>query len=556
MATCVTTEPADFEALVRAGQQAVTRYLLARTGSAAEAAELAQETFVRAYCAMSKGDRPRRPLPWLLAIARNVFLEAMRSARYQRQLTARMGQLMGTEWQSPWQEQVESRLVVGEAVDSLPPELREPVLLHYFAGLTVPEVAGHLEITPAAAKTRLYRARQALRGELETLVSDTKQVTFVLPRDLAARAREMAERPAVYESVDVTLQVGGRRQMAAPMFSPVFSGEGLSLEDLQLAARQLRAAMVAGDRPLTHKLELGPAPELFDHPDPIAVWSFLRSAEVGNEVFQNSEEGHLVATDGWWLGTDPSAPALLAEFKQTGLRHLWFTFAGLGDTHDELCQRPGAFAANLKAMERSREAGIETGANIILSTCNVGEVRELAQTTLSLGAERLVPLYVFIWSRHWPEYEEIRPIPEEVAGLPPEELEVNWGRKAFWENPEAFTEGALTRAAIASEHTTYDYAEITRRPTLWVAPNLDLLLRVNDAPGVRLANLRTDDPVQVYRRLAGIEWPAPPPPDAELARRYGDLTGRKLHALPSLRQKWLAAWQQESGAPWLPLIAY
>jgi RNA polymerase sigma-70 factor (ECF subfamily) len=557
MAVSITAEPVDFEALVRAGQQAVTRYLLARTGSAAEAAELAQETFVRAYCAMSKGDRPRHPLPWLLAIARNVFLEARRSARYQRQLTARMGRLMGREWESPWQEQVESRLVVGEAVDSLPTELREPVLLHYFGGLTVPEVAGHLEITPAAAKTRLYRARQALRGELETLVGEAKKALFVLPRELAAKAKEMAERPGVYEAVDVWLQIGGRHWIAGPMFSPVLSGEVLSLEDLQFAVRQLRAAMVAGDRPLTHKLDLLPVPELFDHPSPIEAWSFLRSAELGNETFQNSEEGHLIATDGWWLGTDPAAPALLAEFRRAGLRHLWFTFAGLGDTHDELCQCPGAFAANIAAMERSREAGIETGANLILSTRNVTEVRELAETVLSLGAERLLPLYVFIWSRQWPEYEETRPTLEDLAGLPPEGLEVNWGKKAFWENPEAFTEGALTRAAMASEHSSYDYAEITRRPNLWVAANLDLCLRVNDAPAVRLMNLRTDDPAQVYRRLAEIQWPAPPPPDAELARRYGDTAGRKLHpGLNCLRQKWLAAWQRESGVPWLPVIAF
>ncbi len=45
----------------------------------------------------------------------------------------------------------------------------EPVLLHYFGGLSIAETAGHLEITAGATKTRLWRARQALRGKLETM---------------------------------------------------------------------------------------------------------------------------------------------------------------------------------------------------------------------------------------------------------------------------------------------------------------------------------------------------------------------------------------------------
>ncbi len=48
----------DFEELVRDTEAAVLRYLLARVQSAAEATELAQETFVRAYCAL-RNARPR-----------------------------------------------------------------------------------------------------------------------------------------------------------------------------------------------------------------------------------------------------------------------------------------------------------------------------------------------------------------------------------------------------------------------------------------------------------------------------------------------------------------
>jgi RNA polymerase sigma-70 factor (ECF subfamily) len=555
-------EPVDFEALVRHGQQAVMRYLLARTGSPGEASELTQETFVRAYCALANGERPRHPIPWLLAIARNVFLEAMRSQRYQRQLRDRMARIMGLEWESPWHEQVERRLIVAHAIDGLSADLREPVLLHYFAGLSLSEVAGHLEITAGAVKTRLWRARQALRGELEVLVSDInkKAAVFAMPRDLAAKARLIAERPPIYDSLYVGLQVGGQRWPTAPTLEPEFSGEGLRLADLQFAIEQLHAARVAWDRALANRLELWPLPELLDHPQPVEVWSFLRSAELGNDAFQNTEEGHLVPTDGWRLGTDPQAPQLLADFRKAGLRHVWFTFAALEKTHDELCERPGAFAAIVNAMKRCRDAGIETGANIMVSTRNTGQVKDLALLIRSLGAERFIPTYAAGRVRQWPAYEDIRPEPEDLVGLPPQGLDVNWGYQEFWANLEAFTEGALTRAAVEAGRGTAAcrLSEQKKRGLwIWVAPNLDMLMRSassqETAPTPRLANLRDDSPAHVHETLRNIQWPPDPPSDAELARRYGDTESRKVYmSLGHLRRNWLEAWRAENNIPWLP----
>jgi RNA polymerase sigma-70 factor (ECF subfamily) len=557
-----TTEPLEFEALVREGQQPVLRYLMARADSPAEANELAQETFVRAYCALVGGTDVVHPIPWLLAIARNVFLETLRNHRYERQLRERMGRMMGREWQSPWHDRVERRLVVAGALEGLPPELREPVLLHYFGGLSVAEVAGHLEITAGAVKTRLWRARQALRGELEVLVSDAKRksAVFSIPRDLAAKAKLIAEQEPVYESVSANLHVGGLRWATQPMFEPLFPEEKLSWDQVQLAVERLRTALVAGDRPLAGKLELWPLMELFYHEKPIEVWSFLRSAEIGNEAFQESEEGRLVITDGWQLGRHPEAPKLLADFKEAGLRHIWFTFAGLRETHDDLCQRPGAFDAIVTAMERCREAGIAAGANLTVTTRNTGEFAELGALVRSLGSGRFVPTYPFCW---WvePEHANLQPEPDDLVGLPPEGLDVNWGYRDFWSDPEAFTEGALVRRAIESGDEEQASGCERRRLNLWVWPNLDLL--VNDSrpvPTQRLANLNTDPPQKEYDVLANLEWPPDPPSDAELARRYGDPKSRKVfygtpdyhNGLGTVRQKWLEAWRVDQRITWLP----
>jgi len=549
----------DFEALVRDSERAVVRYLLARARSVAEATELAQETFVRAYCALKDDAQVEHPIAWVLAIARNVFLEAARNHRYERQLQDRMTRMMGMHWDSPWHEQLEQRLIVASALEGLPPELREPVTLHYFGGLSVAEVASHLEITAGAVKTRLWRARQALRGELEVLVGDAerKSTVFRVPRDLAARAKLLAERPPVYDSVSVSLQVGGTRWGTQPLFGALFSGEWLSLADLEVVVEKLHGARVVGERPLANKLEFWPLFELFYHPDPVQVWSFLRSAEIGTREFQDSEEGRLEITDGWQLGRNDSAPALLANFKQAGLRHVWFTFAGFRETHDELCQRPGAFDAVVEAMRRCRDAGIETGANVIVSTRSAGEVRPLAELILSLGAERFIPTYVMVWDKAWPQFEPIRPRPEELGGLPPAGMDVSWGYREFWADPAAFTEEALTRKAIegGSERDARADKPTGRSLPLWVASNLDLTVKDHHGSGSSepVANLREVTPEDLYRTLVEVCWPPDPPPDAVLAKQYGNQEGRKVHMGWSwIRRKWLECWQAEHGIPWVP----
>jgi len=544
-------------------QQPVLRYLGAHTGSASEAAEFAQETFVRAYCALARGERPQVALPWVLGIARHVFLDALRARRRERRARERMALVMGPNWQSPWPERVERRVVVAEALDALPPELQEPVLLHYFAGLSMAEVARYLSPTPGAVKTRLWRARQALRGELEALMSDFEQrPAFTLPADLAEKARLIAERPPVYESVSVAMHVGGQRPLTTPMWKPIEMEGQLSLDDVRTAARALHAVRVAGDRPLSESLDMYSGLELFDHPQPMAVWHYLRSASVqpaGDAGRPDSEEDLLWPTDGWRLGTDPEAPRVLREIREAGLKYLWFTLVGHGATHDELTSRPGAFEAIVTAMRRAREAGFRGGANLIVSTRSAREVREMAEAVLAgIGEDpnQFMPLYVDAWRPANAAYEAVRPEPEDVVGLPPEEPRLNWGNPTFWANPAAHTEGALTRAAQAGGEAAAEGERKLREPRsrsllLWVMPNFDLY-RMDDgwSPRERVANLRAESAEAIYAKLVALPLsPADPPTYRELAQRYGDPEGRKLYL--GLLDKWLQQWRAEIGAPWL-----
>jgi RNA polymerase sigma-70 factor (ECF subfamily) len=74
----------------------------------------------------------------------------------------------------PWSQLPEDRLVgketlekVRDAIDRLPPNLRDVILLRDVAGWDSDEVSRLLDITPANQRVRLHRARAAVREALE-----------------------------------------------------------------------------------------------------------------------------------------------------------------------------------------------------------------------------------------------------------------------------------------------------------------------------------------------------------------------------------------------------
>lgn len=546
----------DFKALVEEGQQPVMRYLLARTHSPSESAELLQETFVRAYCAFAKGDRPRYPLPWLLAIARNVYVEMVRKNRYRREMTERLAMLTGPGVEIPWEELVEQRIIVSNAVDTLPNDLREPVLLHYFAGLSLPDVARHLEITPGALRTRLWRARQTLRGELEGIVNETKKTRFTVPKDLAKQAQRIVEQPPLYESIHVALQVGGQRPATDPLAEPLGDTSILSFSDIEFAIERLHMVRLAGDRPLSQKLDFFPNYEFCEHPQALDILRLIRRSDVGNEEFLNDDSSRIMVSDGWWLGTNPRGHQFLKECADADLvKWVWFTITGYGATHDEQCERPGAYEAVVTAMASPSGTGIGPNWFIIFSKRSVSEIAMLAETVVNIRAPHGAQLPLYPYHHTDPVREEaLSPEPEDVLANPlPQDPRFVWRiPDGFWENPEQFTEASWIRQTLESTEPGKPGEERTRTLQIWITPALDVYT-YDDRPRVKLANLRTGSAKQVYQALANTPWPPAPPTDQELAQRYGNAQSRKLyHRFDSMRHKWLRSWQQEHHLPWLP----
>lgn len=128
-----------------------------------DADDVLQEALILAYRKLDTLQQPQRFGPWLISITRNVALRARERFRETLALDAVPESSLAV---SPEVERAEMRSAVREALDRLETDAREVLLMHYFAGASVNDIAEMLNISDAAVKKRLQRAREALGSDL------------------------------------------------------------------------------------------------------------------------------------------------------------------------------------------------------------------------------------------------------------------------------------------------------------------------------------------------------------------------------------------------------
>jgi RNA polymerase sigma factor, sigma-70 family len=174
MLRVVSGDRSAFENLVLKYQKAILNTAFRYTGNPAVAEELAQDVFVRVYRAASSYKPEARFSTWLFTIVRNVCMNyRSREGKYDLQMDSELKQEMTAEDQPDPEEsliRLERQRKVRDAVKSLPETLRLPLILHQFQHLSYEEVAEVLEVSLAAVKVRIHRARVALVDELKELL--------------------------------------------------------------------------------------------------------------------------------------------------------------------------------------------------------------------------------------------------------------------------------------------------------------------------------------------------------------------------------------------------
>lgn len=164
-------QAAGWEAIVGRNQEAVFRLAYLLLSDSAEAQDVTQETFIRAYQALGRFDASRPMRPWLLRIAANLARNRRRAlGRYffalQRALRAEpeAGKQPSVEALSAQDFESQS---LWQAVRRLARPDQEVVYLRFFLELPEAEMAAALDTAPGTVKSRLHRALKRLRAVIE-----------------------------------------------------------------------------------------------------------------------------------------------------------------------------------------------------------------------------------------------------------------------------------------------------------------------------------------------------------------------------------------------------
>ena len=158
-----------FETLVRSVQRPVYGLCLRLLRVEAEASEVAQETFLRAYQNLHRYDDGKPFDLWVMAIARNLCLDLLR--RRTRMLTDNVDDMhevlpSGAASQEEGVIAGEERRSLESALSTLSVDDREVLSLYYVQKRTTKEIAVVMGVAPGTIMARLFRAREKLRRRM------------------------------------------------------------------------------------------------------------------------------------------------------------------------------------------------------------------------------------------------------------------------------------------------------------------------------------------------------------------------------------------------------
>ncbi|HYF15750.1 MAG TPA: sigma-70 family RNA polymerase sigma factor [Phycisphaerales bacterium] len=172
-------DPRAYERLVREVGPRLLATAQRMLGNEDDARDALQDTFLSAVRNISRFDEKSRLSTWMHRIAINASLMKLRTRRRKPaasldELTERArsdgrGELGISSWREPLPSDIDdgTRAAVRELIETLPDEYRTVLLLRDVEDLDTREAATVLQISESAVKTRLHRARQALRELLD-----------------------------------------------------------------------------------------------------------------------------------------------------------------------------------------------------------------------------------------------------------------------------------------------------------------------------------------------------------------------------------------------------
>lgn len=177
---CKKHDPEAFDRLVGLYQRRIFNFALRMSGNHNDAEDITAETFIRVYNAIQNFRGDATFSTWLFRIAHNVFLDMRKKERAHPHSSLQEAlELDESEVQRqiedpgprPEQEAETAELnsILREAIDQLPDYQKAMVLLYHTQNKSYEEIAEIMHLPIGTVKSRLNRARIALKAKLEPL---------------------------------------------------------------------------------------------------------------------------------------------------------------------------------------------------------------------------------------------------------------------------------------------------------------------------------------------------------------------------------------------------
>ena len=177
------TDPKQFETFMQNYQNMVFSTAMRLVANHAEAEDIAQEVFLKAYERFDDLSQSSTAGGWLKTVATNMSLNHLTRYRNRWSFFSELargedeGEERELDFASPQDLEQElgvadRREVVEKALQKLPAGQRVPLVLYHMEGLKYEEIAANLKISLGKVKTDIFRGREALRKKLATSLTE------------------------------------------------------------------------------------------------------------------------------------------------------------------------------------------------------------------------------------------------------------------------------------------------------------------------------------------------------------------------------------------------
>ena len=178
-------DPQQFEAFMLKYQDMVFSTAMRLLANPAEAEDIAQEVFLKAFERFAELRESPTVGGWLRTVATNMSLNHLTRYRSRWSFFSELARntegpdAEPVEFAAPDTfeqdlEQADRHEVIERALQKLPPAQRVPLVLFHLEGLSYEQIAAKLNVSLGKVKTDIFRAREALRKRLRTQLHELR----------------------------------------------------------------------------------------------------------------------------------------------------------------------------------------------------------------------------------------------------------------------------------------------------------------------------------------------------------------------------------------------